>query len=309
MSAIAEIRVAIILVNWNQSNLTIECLKSLLKISFPSYTIILIDNGSKKEERDKLEKFLEDHNIEIICNDKNLGFTGGNNVGLEFALKQDFTHFMLLNNDTIVSEGFLEPLVSEFINNQEIGAVQPKINYLSEPDTIWNFGGDFNRITGNTKSRFQKTRDTIKRGISSETDWITGCCILVSRECIEDVGLLDNRYFAYYEDVDWSFRMKERGYLIRCISDSIIYHAVGASGKSKSTREGQRSPEIIRYVIRNHIFLVRRHSRGLYALTSSIYQIIKIAKFLLFYLVTGRRKKFAMVIKGIKEGLSGNQSF
>ncbi|WP_332911063.1 glycosyltransferase family 2 protein [Algoriphagus boritolerans] len=139
MAFIPDPSVAIILVNWNGLDFTQECLNSLRNVDFPDFKIILVDNASQNQEGKRLKKSFPE--IELIENTENLGFSGGNNVGIRYALEQGVSHIMLLNNDTVVAPDFLGEMMRKFHQDPNLGVVQPLILFLNDPKKIWSAGG------------------------------------------------------------------------------------------------------------------------------------------------------------------------
>ena len=139
-------RVAIVIINWNTYQLTLECLKSLVKCNYKNKTIFLVDNGSHDGSGDKIA--LEFPKINYIKNATNKGFTGANNIALREILKQDFNYALLLNNDTEVKPDFLNHLLDCIESDKTLAAVQPLILNYQNKNTIWNAGGSFNRFFG-----------------------------------------------------------------------------------------------------------------------------------------------------------------
>ncbi len=294
--------VAIILVNWNGYGLTKACLNSLSRLAYDNFSIILIDNGSEDASGQRLKS--EFPEVIYLQNDQNLGFTGGNNVGITYALEHGFDYVLLLNNDTVVDPGFLTPMVSFLERNPQYGAAQPKILYEGRKDTLWNAGGGYFKWLQMTWSIGIGQKDEGQFDLEKDTHWITGCCFLVKQSCIREIGLLNEDYFAYYEDVDWSFRMREKGFRLRYIPSSVIYHVAGASSIARQkSKEGNVQPIVHFYRIRNHLFLIRRHGNVLSFTLSLIYQSVKNLLFTLFFITRGRMGKARAVCKGYKEGL------
>src|SRR5690606_24319194 len=141
MDFMEEPSVAIILVNWNSYTHTKKCLLSLREIIYRNYKTIVVDNGSSDGSGDSLEKEFEE--LTLIRNPENLGFTGGNNVGIKYACESGFKYLMLLNNDTEVEPDFLTPLIERMEEDDKIGAIQPKFYFLLNKGKIWNAGGRF----------------------------------------------------------------------------------------------------------------------------------------------------------------------
>lgn len=228
--------VYIILVNYNGFNDTIECVSSINKINYDNYKIIIVDNNSTDESKKiLLNKFDNCSNIIMIFQDNNIGFAGGNNIGINFALKNHADYVLLLNNDTIVTENFLTHMVTVAEKNQEIGCIGGKIYYydsMKGQKIIWYAGGKINKFTGKTK---HIGVDKIDNGTYSsviETDYITGCLMLIKSEVIRSVGLMNEEYFLYYEETDWCARMKKKGYKLLVDQNAIIYHKVSRSMKT-----------------------------------------------------------------------------
>jgi hypothetical protein len=296
-----QAKIAIIVLNWNTYELTQKCLNSLSKISYANFQIILVDNGSQDGSGVKLNR--EFNPAKYFSNSKNLGFTGGNNIALQ-NLDKSFDYVLLLNSDTEVDTGFLEPLVRRMDSEPNIGAIQPVIFNYENPKIVWNAGGDFNRFIG--------TSDTVGKGKQFDslnrekyTDWISGCCILIRKEAIEKVGLLDDRFFAYYEDVDWSLRMKESGYDLGVEYKSIIFHHQGGSTKENNTGNEGALPAYSHYLnIRNHLFILRKHPKAFNTIGSWGYQFIKLIGYSLYFTIRGRFHKLKMVWKGFYDGLT-----
>jgi len=240
-----QLKVSIILLNWNNPYDTVECIESLKEISYPNYEIIVVDNNSTDDSIKELENI---RNIQLIRNDSNLGFAGGNNVGIEYALKRSSDLILLLNNDTVVEKEFLSVLVKRAVADKNVGIIGNKVYYYSEPAKIWSAGGGITRLT---KRTFQYGENKIdkKRFIREmEVDFLSGCCMLIKREVFERIGLLDAEYFMYYEDVDFCLRAKKL-FKIIYTPGAIIWHKVSATS-NKSYRDYYR--------MRNYIYLLRK---------------------------------------------------
>ena len=296
-----EPKIAIIIINWNTYQLTFNCLKSLEACIYKNKTIFFVDNGSKDGSGDKIA--LEFPEINYIKNTKNEGFTGANNKALKIILKQNFDYALLLNNDTQVNPNFLCHLEARMSSDKNLAATQPLILDLQNKNTIWNAGGSLNTFFCFFKTKYNKTIYNPKLKIDTSTQWISGCCVLVNIEVIKKVGLLDNRFFAYFEDADWSIRMTNLGYKLGVVPESIIYHLKSGSTKKNNTfNEGYLSPYAHYLNVRNHIYLIKKHS-FFNSIGSWTYQILKITSYSIYFILRCRFEKLKMVWQGLVDGI------
>ena len=290
-------KVAIIIVNWKQYELTKSCLFSLKKINCDDHQIILIDNESNQKELKSIKNQFK--NIIIFSNERNLGFTGANNIGIKYAIKNEFEYVMLINNDTEVEKNFINPLIDSLEKYKNLGAVQPLILNFSKIKKVWNAGGFLNKFFG--YSYVNKNTEGIKKNI----DWITGCCFFVRTEVIKKIGLLDESFFAYYEDVDWSIRIKNAGYDLAFIKSSVIYHHCSKSSLNELS-QGKLSPFVHYLNIKNHILLLRKNIDIFNFTGVLLFQFFKIISYSIYFIVRLRINKLNMVYKGLRDGLSKN---
>lgn len=297
-------RVAIIIINWNGYEYTKRCLESLYVCKYPNFRICLVDNASTDGSGDRLyQEFPGQHHINMS---ENTGFTGGNNVGMQWALGEGFECIMLLNNDTTVEPDFLSYLVESIQANPALAAVQPKMYFMHDKNKIWNAGGKFNKYLGITRSIGIGKLDSGQFDQSGHTDWITGCCLLVKSEVIRQVGMLDDRFFAYWEDVDWSFRMKSSGWQLWYDPRSKIYHVAGAASNTKEKgKEGFLSPMAIYLEVRNHMIIVKKYGKMPWVVLWWLWQFGKCSAYVVYLIVRRRPNKLSMTIKAVKEGLFG----
>ncbi len=219
--------VYIIVLNWNGKNDTIECLRSLRGMTYPNARVLVVDNGSTDDSVDSIAQLFPD--ITILRNEKNLRFAGGNNKGIEHALTKKADAILLLNNDTIVENNFLTAMIDELLSNEQNGMVGPKILYFAAPKKIWFAGGIIKWHQGWMMHRGIREDDHGQYDYPTSTDYISGCCLLVKREVVEKIGMLDESYFIYGEDADWCERAKREGFLLRYAPKAIIWHKVSAS--------------------------------------------------------------------------------
>ena len=295
----ADKKIAVIIINWKKYELTLNCIDSVLKSSYKNFKIILIDNESQNSFPDEINK---SEKIKIIKNENNEGFSKANNQGIKYSIKNGFDYVLLLNNDTLIKNDLINSLIQQSSTlNQKI--IQPLIlNY--DGTKIWNAGGKINNFFG--------TFETLKKGKSFKnfksdknlTEWFTGCCVLIKLEIFNHVGYFDERFFAYYEDVDYSIRLKKMGYSIALMTNSYLQHYESASSKSMNKIEGNLSPYVHYLNIRNHILLLKKHSKSFNLIGVLLYQLIKILSYLIYFLIRFRFNKFKMVSKGFIDALN-----
>ncbi len=270
--------VSIISVNYNNSNDTCDLIESLNQITYPNFEIIIVDNHSIKDNPNKIkEKF---PNITLIINKINVGFPGGNNVGI---LKAKGKYVLLLNNDCVVTKNFLEPLVEKLEYNLEIGAVSPKINFFYNQHKIQYAGTlPVNKYTIRTHAIGYNETDTGQYNTDRETYCTHGAAMMIPIDIIKKIGMMSYIFFLYYEELDWIERIKKAGYKIFFVHNSLVYHK-----ESKST--GKLSPLKIYYLNRNRILYLRRNTHGKIFLIAIAYQIlIAIPKNATFFLLKGK---------------------
>jgi GT2 family glycosyltransferase len=244
-------KLSVILLNYNGPRDTIECVESLRKSSFRDFDIVVVDNASSDSSVAALRAGYPD--ITLIVNDHNLGFAGGNNVGIRHALQRGSKFMLLLNNDTTVDPNGLGVLSKTMEENPQVGIVGGKIYYADRPNVIWFAGGYFNINSGFGDHYGKAEEDVGQYNRARECDFITGCCMLIRREVCERIGLLDDSYFLYYEDVDFCTRARREGYGILYQPGAVIYHKI-----SRAT--SWDSPVYIYFNLRNKLFFLHRNS-------------------------------------------------
>lgn len=247
-------KVFVIILNWNGYEVTKECLESLRSIDYPNFEIIVVDNGSSDSSPERFRKNFPD--LELIRNPKNLGFTGGNNVGIRRALEHGAVYVLLLNNDTVVAPTFLSELIRVAESDERIGILNPKIYYFDNPRTIWYAGGTFNRWRGFARHVGHRTKDVSRYDEIREVTFITGCAYLIKSSVIREIGLLDDLFFYTCEDTDWSIRALQAGFKAVYVPSAVIWHK-----ESYDTKRNVGKPFRDFYNIRNSILLARKHAR------------------------------------------------
>lgn len=298
--------VAIIILNWNSYKDTFECLKSLETLNYPSFKIFLVDNNSTDDSFQKLkEDFLSQTfqlDICFIQSNENLGFAGGNNLGIQQANKEGYELFWLLNNDTYVDSNALINLVKTMEEEPKVGIVGSKI-YYSNTNKIWFAGGKISRFLMTPKHIGFGEEDLGQYDKQQEVDYITGCSLLFNKKLIDDIGYMCEDYFLYYEETDWNIRARQKGWRILYNPESIVYHKVSMSSG------GEKNPAIYiaYYDIRNNFVMVIRNKKFIYRFFAFINMFVKLFKGIIKIYIKGYDKKLLRIVymfKGIKDAIT-----
>lgn len=247
-------RIAIIILNWNGRSDTLECLESLSHLSYSNYEVCVVDNASTDGSEAAIQKLFP--NVNVILNEQNLGFAGGNNVGIKLALEEGAEYILLLNNDTFVDPDVVSALMKIAKSDVCIGIVGPKIYYNDKPQTIWFAGGTF---SCRQPSSFHIGKDELDVGqydAPIECDYVTGCAMFIKAAVFKRIGIFDERYFLYYEETDFCLRAKDEGFKIMTAPAAKVWH------KISSSTGGKYSPLGIYYTTRNRFLICSQRLRG-----------------------------------------------
>lgn len=280
--------VSILTVNYRQPAITMEFVRSIMQISYPNWELIVVNNG---ENDDALEKELQEYEkVKLINSEANLGFAGGNNLGLKYCSGK---YVLFINNDTEVESDFLEPLVSIFQNDNQIGMVSPLIVFDFDRSTIQYAGSTrLNQFTMRNKGI--GTGETNKGQYSGNriTDYIHGAAMLVPAQVISEVGKMREEYFLYYEEYDWCYRVSQAGYKIYFCGDSLVFHKESAS-------TGVMSPLKTYYLTRNRLHFAKMNFTKVNMVISFLFFSLVSMPFHLFkFMLSGRFDLAKAMIKG-----------
>lgn len=244
--------VSIISVNFNQIQVTFELLESLRNISYPNLEIILVDNGSKENSSVLISNNFPE--VTYIFSEKNLGFSGGNNLGIQ-ASKGEFLFF--INNDAEITEGCIESLLDLFKKVPKLGIVSPRICYdpkLTDNQQIIQYAGatHVHPMTARNQILGEKQIDQGQFKEAKETAYVHGAAMMVKRDVVEKVGKMPEEFFLYYEELDWSEQIRNAGYKVYVEPNALVFH-------KESLAVGKNSTLKTYYHTRNRIFFVRRN--------------------------------------------------
>jgi len=245
--------VGVVVLNWNRREDTLACLRSLQRVEAPALLPIVVDNGSSDGSAEAIAA--EFPQIELIRTGANLGFAGGNNVGIERALALGATHVVVLNNDVEVDPGFAAALLAEASRRPDAASLGSKILFASPADVIWFAGATYDPRSGyNGRQRGYREPDDGRFDEVVATDRACGAAMLVPRAVLERVGLFDPELFLYNEDTDWSLRARAAGLRHYVVPASKVWHRVSAGSG------GESSPTSLYYGARNSIVVAERYA-------------------------------------------------
>lgn len=268
-----QYKIGIILVNYNSYKHTIECIKSIEQCNYNNFEIYIIDNASADKSKIYL-KPLENSYIFYIQNNSNVGFAGGNNIGIDFAIKRKVDFILLLNNDTILDKYCLDNLVKFYKShlNENIGILSGLILNYYNRDVIWYAGGKISKLKGDAISKYfgeQLNRHILKSSIN-ET-FASGCCMFIPVLLLTKGIRMDEKYFLYYEDADFCNYIISKGYKIAFVCDSVIYHKESVSAKKNSLL-------YVYYFTRNRLIFIKKNIPGMYIIISYMYTFVWLLK-------------------------------
>lgn len=241
-------KTVIILVNYNGTQLTLDCIESINKGTVVP-DVIVIDNNSNAFDRSLFEGY---SNVIVIENDENLGFSGGNNVAINYALRNDYSYLMLLNNDTIIDKYMVETLLNKIDENL---LLVPKMYYYSNPRLLWYAGGYFNKLKGEAFHIGIGEEDVGQYDEERYVSFATGCCLFADKNVYEQLQGFSEEYFMYCEDTDFCLRCQEEGVKVYYVPSAKLWHKVGASA-------GNESVNSVYYRNRNRFYLIKKHNLG-----------------------------------------------
>ena len=289
----------IIVLNYNRKDDTLDCLSSLFRMDYPNFKVLMVDNASSDGTADAVRR--EYPQAEVLQNEKNLMYAGGNNAGIKLALEHGADWVLLLNNDTVVDERLLSEMADAADAHPEAGVLGPMIYYYPaggragarwrraearamrprgparswQPETIWYAGGVVKLWMGLTAHRGLRETDTGRYGKVEQTDYVTGCAMLVSRECLDKVGLLDTSYGMYAEDVDFSLRARKAGFKLLFSPEGKVWHKVSMSAG------GEFSSYKIKLKIKSNLRLFVKFSKPWHWLTMPVFVLARGIGFLI----------------------------
>ncbi len=295
-------KVSVILINYNGKKYNDACIDSILSSTIAEHIqIVVVDNASTDDSLSALRgRWGDSEQVHILALDDNYGFSKANNEGIRWAMEQGSDYYLLLNNDTEIEPDTIEQMMRSM---QETGSiVVPKILYADRRDVIWCAGGTFSPVIRKTIQGGLNQPDNGQFDISSECQFANGCAFLLSRKIVERVGFLDERFFLYYEDVEYSMRAAECGITIRYCAEAVVYHKVnGSTGGNEKSANAY-------YITRNWLLCNSLHMRDAKGIGGKVQFLFFIVYFifnrfawLLIWLLQGKQKMCTALLRGIRD--------
>ena len=240
--------VFIIIVNWNLKDITLDCLESLHHLRYPNYRIIVVDNHSEDGSPQAISQRFP--HVEQIIHAENRGSTAGYNAGFRKALSEGADYTLLINNDTLIDPGALDYLVYACAPD-DVGMTGPLIYYADLPTKIWSAGAMRSKLTLDLSGNHGRGKTFSE---NTDRDFLTSCALLCKREVLEKVGLMDEDFYVYQEEMDYCYRVRTAGYRLLLVPDAKIWHKVSLSSG------GQDNPIQRYWMAKNGILYYRKHA-------------------------------------------------
>ncbi len=281
-------RVFIIILQYNNAVRTLACLESVEQLTYKNRSVIVVDNNSHGNEYERIYDTLQGRpGYHIIRNADNNGYAAGNNVGIRYALSRDADYVLVVNNDVLLPSDCLEPMVAMAESEHAIGMVAPAIQ---EANAI-NYGGRVSWLHSTLQQNYTKPHSKI-----AEPDFLIGACLLMKKALIEHVGMLDERYFLYFEDAEYSLRTRKHGWRIIVMPEVVITHAVSASTRTLG------AARLLRLHYRNSLLFNSTHAPLRFRILLPLWSLYCIVKQLVKYIVQPAQRDTALsIVAGIRD--------
>jgi len=242
----------VVVLNWRNPSDTIACLQSLKALEYPNYHILVIDNGSGDDSVCQLQVATEAMpRITLLETGENLGFSGGVNYGIEWALAQAADYIWLLNNDTTVAPNCLSALIKAMEQESTAAIAGCKIFLADQPEVIWHAGARFSRLGKPCHLGMGATASDTTYQANRWVEFVTGCSLLVRCAALPEIGNMDDRFYLYYEEADLCYRARKQDWKVLYVADSQLWHKVAGASAGYAHRAY--------YEVRNRLLFTQKH--------------------------------------------------
>jgi len=246
-------KIGIVTVTFNSGEVIDEFMKSLVNQDHADFVLYVIDNISRDDTLAQIECFA-DPRVVVTANRENVGIAEGNNQGIRQALRDGCSEVLLLNNDTVFPPNLLSVL-TEGLEQHGCDLITPKINYFDEPEKIWCAGGYVSPVRALASLHYGMNEpDTGRYDSARQVTYSPTCAMLIRASVFERIGLMDDRYFVYFDDADFCYRAAQAGLSLFYTPDVLLLHKVS------SLTGGDESPFTIRHMVRNRVYFIRKHA-------------------------------------------------
>jgi len=242
--------VYVMLLNWNDAENTLDCLRSVYELDYANFRVVMVDNGSTDGSDQVIREAFPQ--VEFIANERNLGFAGGANVGLDYAQRQEAAYVFFVNNDTVLDRSLLKGLIQAAEAHPRAGLLTPKIYYYDDPALIWAAGARWAPFPPRVKMIGLGKRDHSRYDVLRRVDYATGCALLIRREVLETAGGFDPIYWPiYHEDYDYCARVTKVGWEIGYVPTARMWHKNAQSQRRSGTQAFNLGKNIVPFYLRH----------------------------------------------------------
>lgn len=290
-----------VMLNWNEFHHTEPCIDSLKKSRAPITKILVLDQASEDGSGEKLSRlYKNDSQVEVILNDKNYGFSGGMNIGIQKAMDLGADYVFILNNDTIVDDDCLMNLYNSITSNSSAAVAGPAIMYHSNPEKLWQAGGYFNKLKMGLSVPDKGKKYSEIKHITREVSFLTGCALLVPRKTFQIVGLFDSSLFFYGDDVDYGLRIKKSGLKMLFVPAAKVWHKIDDITVDRTT------PYVLYHLARSTVIVLRKNFSGIEKYYGIFLQFTLYTSFRIWQTIKGRRgwQSISSWLKGLIDGVT-----
>jgi hypothetical protein len=293
---------AVIIVHWLNMADTTECLNSLAVVDHDRLQVIVVNNGSPDFNEGAVRHALP--GVVVLNAPTNLGFAGGNNLGIHRALDDGADLVLLLNNDTIVHPDLIRAMLPAF-EDPGVGIAGPVITYYDNPCTVWSAGGAYSRLLGYTLNpQMDRPLARVLAEGDREADYINGCALMIRADLLRQLGGLWEDFFLYFEEADLCLRATRAGFRCRVVAHALVQHKVSSSGGVRGSNAF--TPSKAYYFGRNIFHLLRRNTRGLWAISGTVSQFLVVFPYHLWQSTRARRPGVMVsYLAGMWDGIRG----
>ncbi|MCL4405397.1 MAG: glycosyltransferase family 2 protein [Patescibacteria group bacterium] len=294
---ISNKHITIITINWNSYAAVKICLLSLRSVSSEDVSVVVVDNGSVDGSGERLRR--EFPETDFIFNGRNLGFAAGVNVGIRKALKEGAEYVFLVNNDAEIEANTLGKLMDAINADKRNGIAGPRIFYAHNRQKVWQGGGYFRKAKMGVVS-FDKNKVLDNGGRSRKVDFLSGCAMLIKKEVFEKIGLFDERFFFYAEDLDFCFNAEKAGFNVIYVPGASVFHDI------KDIEETRTSPYVLYHLAKSYFLFIKKNFSFGWLIYGVLLFTFAYTPFRVYQIVKGGNKVSNIFswLKGGYEGLS-----